>query len=284
MKISYLVPSYNHAEYVYDCLESIKLDMFCANEIIILDDGSDDCTFEIVKKWQFENRELDVKVLQQANCGISTTLNRLILQSNGDFIRPVASDDLLITGGTRSLVNSLLEAPNKLVAFGDVQTLSTDGKVIASSHMQYLNKKKNLYSGDLQAAIISEWAVAGPASLYRKNFFNNIGQFDESIIIEDWNMYLRLAASDNLLFVNNVVAGYRIHGANTSRTKNVDKRIKNLRSQFEGGEKCIALFKIPYVYLLKAELNLLQAKISFLRRDFFKVSLFLLKYSYLKLK
>ena len=278
MKISYIVPCYNHSKYVQACLDSIKADMFCESEIIIIDDGSKDNSADLVKQWQLQNSDVAVFFSQQENRGICYTLNKLHTLSSGDFIRTVASDDLLIKGSTEILVNALSKNCDSLVAVGDVETIDQDGRVLSKSHIQFSKKERHVYNSDLKRAIISEWAIAGPSFVSRRNFIDHIGKYDESILIEDWNMFLRLAALEKLIFVDASVAKYRIHQTNTSRTKDVATRIRNLNSQYLGGAKCTDLFKGKYSYLLKSEIALIKAKIHFLEKNIFRVVLNTLKF------
>ena len=80
-------------------------------------------------------------------------------------------------------------------------------------------------------------------------------------------MYLRLVSQDALIFIDKTVAAYRIHSFNTSRTKDVQKRIKNLSSQKNAGQKNLLNFNSFYRILLKSEINLLNAKIYFLSKE-----------------
>jgi glycosyltransferase involved in cell wall biosynthesis len=271
MKISYIVPCYNHSQYVLECLESIKADLFCESEIIIIDDGSSDDSADLIEQWHLQNTDLNISFSRQKNQGICYTLNKLIALSSGDFIRTVASDDQIILGSTAILVDALNNNEHSLTAFGDVETMDKNGITLSKSHIGFSKKNKQTYKTDLKKAIISEWAIAGPSFVCKKNFFDTIGKYDESILIEDWNMYLRLAALEKLVFVDTAVARYRVHDTNTSRTKDIAIRKRNLNSQYLGGAKCLSLFSGKYFYLLMSEILLIKAKIHYLNRNVFKL-------------
>jgi hypothetical protein len=83
---------------------------------------------------------------------------------------------------------------------------------------------------------------------------------------------LRLAALEKLVFVDTAVARYRVHDTNTSRTKDIAIRKRNLNSQYLGGAKCLALFSGKYFYLLMSEILLIKAKIHYLNRNVFKLA------------
>ncbi len=284
MLVSYIIPSFNHDKYIFDALNSIKTDIFCEHEIIILDDGSTDMSAQVVSQWIQQNNSLNIQFIQQTNQGVCYSINKLLGLSKGDFIRLVGSDDQIIPGSTEILIDALNHDDSKLVAFGDSQTIDSQGRLLSNSHIDFLKKNKDMYKKDLKKAIISEWAVVGPVLVYRKDFMSQVGPYDESILIEDWNMYLRLAGLEKIVFVDTPVAKYRVHEANTSRTRDVQKRIQNLSSQYTGGARSLKYFNGRHLNLLKSELYLTEAKIEFLKKNVIQLAIKLIKYGYSKLK
>jgi glycosyltransferase involved in cell wall biosynthesis len=278
MKISYVVPCYNHELFLKDCLNSIKNDIFVESEIIVIDDGSTDKSVSVIKNWISENPSLNVKLIEQSNKGVCATLNKLFDLAQGDFIRPIGSDDVIILESTKKLVFKLQEQNQYLMAFGDSSTIDETGALIAKSHIEYLGKSIKKYQNHLKESVIGSWAVSGPVFLCKKNMLQVVGQYDEELLIEDWNMYLKLVARDSLAFLPEPVAQYRIHKRNTSITDNLNKRIVNLQSQYFGGSKNLDLFSSKYQILLNSRLNLLKAKISFLKKEYFSTALFLICY------
>lgn len=280
--VSYLVSSYNHEAYIIQCLESIKADLHEPSEIIIVDDGSTDNSENLIREWISKNN-INVVFVTRANLGIAATLNELFKLAQGQYYRTVSSDDTIKPNSTLRLINELNKNEKALVAFGDVETIDENGSLISKSHMISLNNGKSLYQKDLKQAIISKWSVCGPCWLLKKDFYKTIGLFDESLIIEDWNMYLRLVSRDAVIFTDTIVASYRIHGANTSRTKNTKRRVANLKSQMLAGEKNLNNFIGTYRLLLLAELFLIRAKIQFLSKKYLLTSLSILAFLGLKI-
>jgi glycosyltransferase involved in cell wall biosynthesis len=283
MKISYVVPSFNHAQYIFQSLESIKEDIFGDYEIIILDDGSTDESSRVIEDWISKNAELNVFFIQQKNQGICYSLNKLISVATGSYIRAVGSDDRIVAGSTQLLVEALEKQPKALMAFGDAEVIDQHGNSVEASNIDFLKKDKSLYVKNLPKAIISEWGVAGPVFVWRKDFNTQTNYYNESLVIEDWNMYLKMAGLNQLVFINVTVAQYRIHETNTSKTKNVQKRLVNLRSQYLGGYENLVFYEGKNRRLLKSELSLLLAKISYLKKNIFGLAVNMIKYYWFKL-
>ena len=92
-KISVIVPVYNVQDYVEECLKSIVKQTYKNLEIIIVNDGSTDNSMDIVRK--FEKADSRIKVLEQANQGLSAARNAGIEAATGDYISFVDSDDYI---------------------------------------------------------------------------------------------------------------------------------------------------------------------------------------------
>lgn len=90
-KISIIVPVYNIDIYLEECLESIINQTFSDIEIILIDDGSTDCSLGIMHF--FANKDQRVKIYSQLNQGVSVTRNKGILQAQGEYILFVDGDD-----------------------------------------------------------------------------------------------------------------------------------------------------------------------------------------------
>lgn len=271
VEVSYIIPSYNHERFIEDCLNSIKSEITSSDEIIVIDDGSVDNTMKIIRNWKANNESIRLQVFEQVNQGICSTLNKLIKLANGKYLRIVSSDDMVIMGSTSKLVKALQNAgTEKLAAFGDAITVDIKGYTISKSHISFLGKNLRLYKKDVLRAIITQWAIVGPSILLRKNFELEVGNYDENLLVEDWNMYLRLASKNNIVFCPEAVALYRVHQSNTSMTKDIKKRVQNLQSQIKGGLANLSRLKPPYLYLLQSEIYLLRAKAYFLQNIYFR--------------
>ena len=90
-KISIIVPIYNSERFIADCIESLINQTYQNIEIILIDDGSSDNSYEICKKYQ----SLDSRIIliSQVNSGVSIARNKGIKVATGQHIMFVDSDD-----------------------------------------------------------------------------------------------------------------------------------------------------------------------------------------------
>ena len=94
LKISIIIPVYNAAQYLEECLLSISQQSFTDFEILAVNDGSSDRSLEILKKYQ--EKEPRLKVFSQVNKGVSAARNVGIEKAQGDYLTFVDADDWLL--------------------------------------------------------------------------------------------------------------------------------------------------------------------------------------------
>lgn len=91
--ISIIVPMYNCEKNINECINSILEQTYLNFEILLINDGSNDKTLEICKK--FKLKDCRIKIFSQTNSGPSSARNYGIEKSNGKYIMFIDSDDVL---------------------------------------------------------------------------------------------------------------------------------------------------------------------------------------------
>ena len=92
-KISIIVPVYNVEKYLSECLDSIINQSYKNIEIILINDGSTDSSLEICQKYQKNDKR--IKLISQANKGLSISRNNGMKIATGKYIMFVDSDDII---------------------------------------------------------------------------------------------------------------------------------------------------------------------------------------------
>lgn len=280
--VSVLIPAFNHERFVLRCLDSVLEDPYEAKELVIIDDGSTDGTGERISEWINRHRdEIPIEYVHRDNRGIAATMNELAARAHGEFLRLGASDDYLLPGGLDAQVDYLLEHPRKWAVIGDSVVVDQEGNKLYDSGMCDLHHaKKGLYQSDegIRLAVISHWAIGGPVALIRKRSLETVAGWNESLRIDDWDFFLRLASHDAIGFIDVCVCAYRLHSANLSRTRDTKARILNLLESQSVALRRESLFRDPYRSLLRAQSHFIGAKISFLQRRLWPLTFHLLVY------
>jgi glycosyltransferase involved in cell wall biosynthesis len=281
--VSILIPAFNHESFIKRCLDSVLEDPYPAKEIVIIDDGSTDHTAERIEHWVVAHGgEIPVEFVRRENRGIAATLNELAARSHGEFLRIGASDDYLLPGGLEAQVRYLVSHRNKGAVIGDSIVIDGEGNRLYDSGMSDLHgADKSLYdsSDGIRRAVIGHWAIGGPVTLLRKSVLETVARWTEGLRIDDWDMFLRLAARDAIGFIDVTVCAYRLHGANFSKTRHTATRIVNLAESREVAMSRVCLFDEPYRTLLRAQAQYIGAKIAFLQKRHGRVALHLAAYA-----
>lgn len=223
--VSVLIPLYNHANYIDRCLDSVLEDGYPRLEIIIIDDGSKDESVNVAQQWherQHPERLERFELQSRSNKGVTRTVNELIAKASGDYLVMLASDDFLLPGGIEARLQYLQAHPDKLAVFGDCIVVDDGNSKTHDSGIVDLHRGhiECLMKDDLLALeLIFNWCVTGPGFMARRDLYDQIGLYDESLAVEDWDMYLRIAARDLLGFTASPVAAYRYHGGNSILNK-----------------------------------------------------------------
>ena len=189
--VSVIVPVYNVAPYLRQCLDSLKKQTLKSIEIICVNDGSTDNSFEILCEYAEQDKRF--VVCTQKNSGLSATRNVATKQARGNYLYFMDSDDLLDLAALEELAG---EAKRQ-----DLEVLYCDGVCFSESEdcqEQYESNKnyyirKHHYAGiwrgkDLMAAMLKneEYRVQVSLQLIKRTYYEHNGlSFYEGIVHED---------------------------------------------------------------------------------------------------
>jgi len=252
--VSILIPFYNHNHFIKFTLDSILEDTYPNKEIIIINDGSSNPDDSNIVSWIKEHKDkISITYIQRENRGVTKTLNELITLSKGRYIVISASDDYLINNTLQKRVQLLQENPHKLLLLSDNIVVNDNGEQIYGSNLfEYRKSKKKNYTNEnkLKQTIITRWSAAGACFMVNKKIYKEIGNYDETLIVEDWDFFLRAVAKNLILFYDEKVSAYRLHDNNTINNPNV--ALKMNQNQAFVARKNLHLFSFPYnIYLFR---------------------------------
>ena len=94
MKLSIIVPVYNIAQYLNDCVQSILEQSFHDWELVLVNDGSTDQSPALCEEWA--KKDTRIRVVHKANGGLSDTRNAGLLEAKGEYIHFLDGDDYYV--------------------------------------------------------------------------------------------------------------------------------------------------------------------------------------------
>jgi glycosyltransferase involved in cell wall biosynthesis len=231
--VSILIPSYNHAHFIIETLNSVVADTYTNKEIVLIDDGSKDNSVAVIENWIAENPTENLKFKSRQNKGLTFTLNELVNNALGNYLIVLASDDLLTNNTIASRVRILQESGKK-VLLSDAEVINDKGVTLYKSMLSDFHKAdKNNYSTyeGILDEIIFKFSISGAVIIMDKDIFSLIGKYPEDLVGEDLYFYIKVASINELLFYDKIVSKYRLHDSNTSGV-NPKILISNLKTYF----------------------------------------------------
>lgn len=254
--ISVIVPAYNHEKYIEECIRSIMAQTYQNIELLVIDDGSKDGTFEILKalKPECEKRFVRVVFETQENQGTRVTLNRLIDLAQGQYLYTIASDDMAKPQAIENLHLFLSQNPDYVLAVGDNEIINGKSeRIYWGKNRAVLPENKALYKtfGDelhLNAPDNKHADFGAYANLLKGNHIPNgylssrqamidAGKYDESVFLEDWYMHLQLSKIGKYKYIPDILFSYRWHDSNTVSSSEYKAKQSEIYRQMYEHEK-----------------------------------------------
>lgn len=195
---------YNVAKYIDKCIVSVLKQNYDNIELILVDDGSMDQSFEICKT--YANKDKRVKLLHQNNSGVSVARNNGLKHSTGHYIVFVDSDDYLLPGAITHLYANVSQTKCELVC-GSYQMQKTRNRIkeICYSDMIYKDEDyDNNFINITRNIANAPWAKLFDAEIIRKNnicFPEKIPYAEDTIFLIRYCRCIRsVAVSSEVLY------------------------------------------------------------------------------------
>lgn len=235
--VSILVPCYNHEQFVEDCIRSIIAQDYANIEILINDDNSQDKSWEIIQRLYPLLIERFVRVVitkSDQNMGVTKSINYLLNRAKGDYIKLIASDDMLQVNCISFLVDNFKAHPNNDVLVCNGYIIAENDRFPAYSNIFFYDDGLRFPTDDFFRLLYCNNFIFAPGVIMKKKVYEENGTYDETIDIEDWEYWLRLAKNGVLFsYIDSCLVCYRKNiGSITSTVKNehLEQKRKKLHS------------------------------------------------------
>lgn len=215
--VSIIVPCYNQAQYLDECLQSVLDQTYQNWECVIVNDGSTDNTADISKKWI--EKDIRFFYFEKENGGVSSARNYGIKKSKGIYILPLDGDDYISDNYIETCVTELEADTNLKLVYGGAEKFGM------------VDEQWDLpeYSFDR----LKQYNMIFCTAMYRKSDAEQIGGYDENMLygIEDWEFWMNFLKKGGLVKRNkNCTFYYRIK--ETSRNSDLYKVEQNINESY----------------------------------------------------
>jgi glycosyltransferase involved in cell wall biosynthesis len=204
--VSIILSYYNETRFIAEAVESAKSQTYKNIEVIVVDDGSTEQAHQHLLAIP------GVKVIRQANGGVSSARNRGISESRGDYIVFLDHDDRLMPNAVSSHLEALKIKPDAGLIFAARRDIDVHGNAATPPYI--CAPRRNYFHSFLEAN-----PIHCPASaMVSRDALERVGGFDSNVEPgDDYDLYIRIAREFPVLRHTALVAEYRIHGSAVSQ-------------------------------------------------------------------
>jgi len=218
--VSIVIPSYNHAAYIEQALDSVYTQTYGNLEVIVIDDGSTDGSPEIIAK-KLVHCPWPHRFIARENKGAHTTLNEAITLAQGEYINPLNSDDLFTPTRIATLVD-LVTTQGVGWGFAQCNYIDASGRDIEPHTSRvtaaWANIERVIAASDtVGMAFLGNFnpSISSGNLFFSRALFERVSGFRDLRSNHDWDFCLRLLWESEPCFAAIPLYRYRIHGANT---------------------------------------------------------------------
>jgi glycosyltransferase involved in cell wall biosynthesis len=220
-RISIVTPSFNQREFIGQTIESVLDQQYPDLELIVMDGGSTDGTVALLESYGDR-----LAFVSEADRGQSHALNKGMTRATGDVLAFLNSDDFYEPGALRTAGDFFASHPASVWLTGLCRTVDRDGREIRRPITAYKNAW--LRHGGYRALQVLNY-VSQPATFWRRELFEAVGEFDESLSYAmDYDYWLRAGRLFKLDVVDRYLACFRVH--------ETSKAGSSARAQFDSAE------------------------------------------------
>ena len=251
-EVSVIIPIYNGSNYLNDAVNSIRMQSFTNWEMLLLDDGSQDGSFELAEYLSHTDSRIHVNH-HEKNLGLATTMNHLVKLAKGRYIAVQEQDDVSCPDRLWKEYEVLTKKKDVGCVSGIAAWLNDEGLVFAL-FPGILAARKQQYPHDFTEMVkflyIDQCKVVNAACMFRQELISKIdGPFDENARMSiDWQYFLHLAHFTKFWGIPEVLVRMRRGRSHNSLTKK-----KEL--QFYEARRCINLIYKQYSHNPNSPIN-----------------------------
>lgn len=209
--VSVIMPVYNGAKYLRLAIDSILSQTYHDFELIIIDDGSKDNSWEIIQNY---NNNSKVKIYTQKNVGLAETLNRAIRLSKNEFIARQDQDDISLPSRLEVQMDYLVKNP-------EVDLVGSWAQILEENVLVDRFLKHEIEDKKIKTFVLFDTPFVHTSVLFRKSSVERAGLYSTSTANqppEDYELWSRMASKFKFSNIPKILIHYREVDSSMSRT------------------------------------------------------------------
>ncbi len=232
VKLSIVIPNLNYGRYLKQCLDSVLAQTFKEYEIILVDGGSTDNTYEVLKNYPM------VKILKDIPpAGPVKAVNKGIEVMNGEYFAQLNADCYLHPTMYEECINILEENKNLGMVYTSYYIIDDIGKQLG------IAKQPSKFDRNF---LLRYNYIDSTGMVIRRNCFDKVGKFDERCpLTMDWIMAVKVSRYFGVHYLNKPLFYYRVHSGQITQSPKLGenaKRAKKIMREYFGFDAVIVAY------------------------------------------
>ena len=217
--VSVVIPVYNSEKYLEECLDSILNQTYENIEIIPIDDGSEDSSLDILKK--YSNK---IRIFPQENQGLASSLNLGVSKIKGNWLKWFSPDDIMYPYTIETLVGEAKKHSDNTIFYSNWNIIDDAGKILREFHESNYNE---LSAFDYNVRLLDGQQINVNTTLIPTHLLEKctIRELADPVAIDyDFFLHSALLYSTKFHLISKPLVKYRVHTDQLSH-KNISKTL-----------------------------------------------------------
>lgn len=215
--VTVLLTCYNHERYVETMLESIRAQTLRPAQLIVTDDASTDGSADRIAAWLATHWPEADFVRHETNTGLPRMLNETLPLVRHELLAFASADDWLRPDRLeREAAVLAAAAADVALVYSDMELIDEAGEPMGLRYYEYAAPP---VEGDVFAAMLDACVPSSPTVMVRRDALVRLGPYDESLMFEDWDMWLRLSRTARIAYLPEPLVRYRRSASSLSKSE-----------------------------------------------------------------
>jgi glycosyltransferase involved in cell wall biosynthesis len=208
--VTIVAVNYNFELYVLQTLESIRNQTYEHTELLIIDDHSTDNSVTLIKNWLLTYERPARLIVNEKNMGVCATLNKVFREARGKYIAATAADDILMPDKLKVQVDILESAgPDICAVYSNAYIINELGQPRDINFIERRNVV-GYPQGYIYEYLLTDNFIPAMSVMLKKECYEQVGEFDEKLVYEDYDMWLRMSQKYKFIYSDYISVKYRV--------------------------------------------------------------------------